>query len=103
MRLGTDGDRAGEVRGRERFESLEYENPSILEATHEGRAGLAIVDELAVSVPVGRLAIGGEPVGPAGSQVPGQVADDDGHRVDVGRGAGAELLIGELRGGAVDV
>jgi hypothetical protein len=53
-------------------------------------------DEFGVPVSPGLVSVGGQKVGPAGGQVPGDVFDNDGDTVEVFGGLLEEALVGNL-------
>lgn len=87
---------AGEVVDGEGGERLEQRLPARLPIGEKLGPTGERVDELAIAVPSGLLAIGGEEVGPAGEQVARDMLHDDGDAVRIGIERDPQLVVGQL-------
>ena len=82
QRLASDRNRSLDVGGGERPQRVEKGGPAVFPFAHQRFSAVAGQDlELDVTIAPGLLAIRGEDIGPAGSQVSGHVFDDHGDAV----------------------
>src|SRR4029077_4401585 len=83
VRLAANGDGLAQVGVGQLAEGVEQGGPAALPGGEQ--AGLGVVraqDELGIPVAGRLVAVSGQEIVPAGPQVPGQVLDDQGDRVD---------------------
>jgi hypothetical protein len=83
-RLSADVDDSREVRWAERGEGIDQCRPSSIPRGHDGGATRLGDDELAVTIAIRFLAVGGEKVRPPRAQIPSHVLNDDGDAVRLG-------------------
>jgi hypothetical protein len=101
VRLGADGDGAGQILIREGIECIEANLPAGFPESNQTRACLGRSIKFGIAVAIRFFAVRGEKIGPAGTHVAGHVLDDDGDGIGFGVQGGEEMGVGALFDGAI--